>query len=114
MYSQEDRRLDGKKGLVLGVANEESIAYGCAEAFKFLGDVAGAFVQFLSSIDQAFFKHADRLDFVMELGGAAHQANNAGFFIFERATFFIELMRQLPVFILQRFQAVGRGALGFF
>jgi len=37
VYSQEDRRLDGKKGLVLGIANENSIAYGCAEAFKFLG-----------------------------------------------------------------------------
>ena len=41
MYTQEDRRLDGKKGLVLGIANENSIAYACAEAFKFLGaDVA--------------------------------------------------------------------------
>ena len=37
MYTQEDRRLDGRKGLILGIANENSIAYGCAEAFKFLG-----------------------------------------------------------------------------
>jgi len=37
MYTPEDRRLDGKKGLVLGIANEGSIAYACAEAFKFLG-----------------------------------------------------------------------------
>jgi enoyl-[acyl-carrier protein] reductase I len=29
--------LDGKKGLVLGIANEHSIAYGCAEAFRALG-----------------------------------------------------------------------------
>jgi enoyl-[acyl-carrier protein] reductase I len=29
--------LAGKKGLVLGIANEHSIAYGCAEAFRALG-----------------------------------------------------------------------------
>jgi enoyl-[acyl-carrier protein] reductase I len=30
-------RLDGKKGLVIGIANDKSIAYGCAEAFRALG-----------------------------------------------------------------------------
>ena len=29
--------LTGKKGLVLGIANEHSLAYGCAEAFRALG-----------------------------------------------------------------------------
>lgn len=29
--------LAGKKGVVLGIANEQSIAYGCAEAFRALG-----------------------------------------------------------------------------
>jgi enoyl-[acyl-carrier protein] reductase I len=29
--------LAGKKGLVLGIANENSIAYGCADAFRALG-----------------------------------------------------------------------------
>jgi len=29
--------LSGKKGLVLGIANEHSIAYGCARAFRALG-----------------------------------------------------------------------------
>ena len=29
--------LSGKKGLVIGIANEESIAYGCAARFKMLG-----------------------------------------------------------------------------
>jgi enoyl-[acyl-carrier protein] reductase I len=29
--------LDGKKGVVLGIANEQSIAYGCAQAFRALG-----------------------------------------------------------------------------
>jgi enoyl-[acyl-carrier protein] reductase I len=29
--------LNGKKGLVIGIANEESIAYGCAARFKMLG-----------------------------------------------------------------------------
>jgi len=45
MFSEADRRLDGKHGLVLGVANQDSIAYGCAKAFKFLGaDVALTYV----------------------------------------------------------------------
>src|SRR5208282_6547751 len=29
--------LSGKKGLVLGIANEHSIAYGCAKGFRALG-----------------------------------------------------------------------------
>jgi len=29
--------LDGKKGLVIGIANEHSIAWGCAKAFRALG-----------------------------------------------------------------------------
>ncbi|MCW5749978.1 MAG: enoyl-ACP reductase FabI [Alphaproteobacteria bacterium] len=29
--------LMGKKGLILGIANEQSIAYGCARAFRILG-----------------------------------------------------------------------------
>ena len=31
------RRLEGKKGLVVGIANENSIAYGCARAFRSFG-----------------------------------------------------------------------------
>ena len=31
------RRLEGKKGLVIGIANEHSIAYGCAKAFRSFG-----------------------------------------------------------------------------
>lgn len=30
-------RLDGRKGLVTGIANDQSIAWGCARAFRFLG-----------------------------------------------------------------------------
>jgi enoyl-[acyl-carrier protein] reductase I len=30
-------RLDGRKGLVTGIANEQSIAWGCAKAFRGLG-----------------------------------------------------------------------------
>lgn len=37
MFHEADLRLDGKTGLVLGIANEQSIAYGCARAFRFLG-----------------------------------------------------------------------------
>ena len=31
------RRLEGKKGLVIGIANENSIAWGCARAFRSFG-----------------------------------------------------------------------------
>jgi enoyl-[acyl-carrier protein] reductase I len=48
------RRLEGKKGLVIGIANENSIAYGCARAFRsfgaelaitYLNDKAKAYVE---------------------------------------------------------------------
>jgi len=37
MFNLKDQDLQGKKGLVTGIANAESIAYGCAKAFHFLG-----------------------------------------------------------------------------
>ena len=37
MFDPKDRTLEGKKGLVTGIANDQSIAYGCAKAFQFLG-----------------------------------------------------------------------------
>ena len=37
MFNLKDQNLDGKKGLVTGIANADSIAYGCAKAFQFLG-----------------------------------------------------------------------------
>ena len=37
MFDQKDRSLEGKRGLVTGIANDQSIAYGCAKAFRFLG-----------------------------------------------------------------------------
>jgi enoyl-[acyl-carrier protein] reductase I len=37
--------LNGKKGLVVGIANDQSIAYGCAKAFKAQGaDLALTYV----------------------------------------------------------------------
>jgi len=36
-FAPEALSLAGKKGLVLGIANADSIAYGCARAFRFLG-----------------------------------------------------------------------------
>ena len=29
--------LEGKKGLIVGIANDQSIAWGCAKAFRALG-----------------------------------------------------------------------------
>jgi len=37
MLDDNLRRLEGKKGLVIGIANEDSIAYGCARAFRSFG-----------------------------------------------------------------------------
>jgi len=37
MIDVTNKPLAGKKGLVLGIANEHSIAYGCAQAFRALG-----------------------------------------------------------------------------
>ena len=37
MFDPNARSLKGKKGLVIGIANDQSIAYGCARAFKFIG-----------------------------------------------------------------------------
>jgi enoyl-[acyl-carrier protein] reductase I len=37
MFAPDRLTLHGKKGLVVGIANEHSIAYGCARAFRHLG-----------------------------------------------------------------------------
>ncbi len=37
MIDVSQKPLSGKKGIVLGIANEHSIAYGCAQAFRALG-----------------------------------------------------------------------------
>ncbi len=37
MYDQSLLSLKGKKGLVTGIANSDSIAWGCAQAFRWLG-----------------------------------------------------------------------------
>ena len=36
-FDPKARTLEGKRGVVLGIANRQSIAYGCAAAFRFLG-----------------------------------------------------------------------------
>jgi enoyl-[acyl-carrier protein] reductase I len=33
----EAKLLEGKRGLIVGIANERSIAWGCAKAFRALG-----------------------------------------------------------------------------
>jgi enoyl-[acyl-carrier protein] reductase I len=37
MFDRSSVSLAGRKGLVTGVANDQSIAWGCAKAFRFLG-----------------------------------------------------------------------------
>jgi enoyl-[acyl-carrier protein] reductase I len=37
MIAQLDCTLESRKGLVVGIANAHSIAYGCARAFRSLG-----------------------------------------------------------------------------
>jgi enoyl-[acyl-carrier protein] reductase I len=33
----KDKLLEGKKGLIVGIANDHSIAWGCAKAFRAMG-----------------------------------------------------------------------------
>src|SRR6478672_11181069 len=61
--------LDGKKGLVVGIANDQSIGWGCAKAFRALGaevavtylnDKAKKYVAPLASeLDAAIFMPLD-------------------------------------------------------
>ena len=37
MFDPKARSLEGRKGLVIGIENDQSIACGCAMAFEFLG-----------------------------------------------------------------------------
>jgi enoyl-[acyl-carrier protein] reductase I len=46
--------LDGKKGLILGIANERSIAYGCGEVFHALG--ADLAITYLDEKSERFVK----------------------------------------------------------
>lgn len=41
VFNEEECSLKGKKGIILGVANRSSIAYGCAAAFRHLGAEVG-------------------------------------------------------------------------
>jgi len=55
------KHLKGKKGLILGIANERSIAYGCAEVFHVLG--ADLAVTYLNEKSEPFVKPlAEQLD----------------------------------------------------
>ncbi len=37
MFDRNSMSLAGRKGLITGIANDQSIAWGCAKAFRFLG-----------------------------------------------------------------------------
>ena len=37
MFDRNSVSLAGRKGLITGIANDQSIAWGCAKAFRFLG-----------------------------------------------------------------------------
>ena len=37
IYPETKVALEGRKGLIVGIANEQSIAWGCAKAFRALG-----------------------------------------------------------------------------
>ncbi len=105
-------RLDGKRGLIMGVANERSIAWGIAKAmadegadlaFTYQGEAFGRRVEPLAnsvgssctidldvtddaSMDQAFDtlgRHWDRLDFVVHAIAFADKAELAADFRFK-------------------------------
>src|SRR5262245_48654768 len=44
--------LEGKRGLIVGIANDQSIAWGCAKAFRALG--AGLAVTYLNDKAKKF------------------------------------------------------------
>jgi enoyl-[acyl-carrier protein] reductase I len=50
----ERNLLDGKKGLVFGIANKQSIAYGCAELFRYLGAEIG--VTYLNEKSESYVR----------------------------------------------------------
>jgi enoyl-[acyl-carrier protein] reductase I len=53
--------LKGKKGLVVGIANDQSIAWGCAKAFRALGaDLA------VTYLDEKAKKHVEPLAKALE------------------------------------------------
>ncbi len=72
MIDTTQKPLGGKKGLVLGIANEHSIAYGCAQAFRDLGaelavtylnDKAKPYVEPLATeLEAAIFLPCDMLE----------------------------------------------------
>jgi enoyl-[acyl-carrier protein] reductase I len=37
MIPSAPKLLEGKRGLIIGIANDHSIAWGCAKAFRALG-----------------------------------------------------------------------------
>src|SRR5215469_10377815 len=69
MNEMLQKPLAGKKGFILGIANEHSIAYGCARAFRALGadlavtylnDKAKPFVEPLAKeLDASIFMPVD-------------------------------------------------------
>lgn len=73
--------LAGKKALVCGIANDQSIAYGCAKAFRELGaDLAITYVneksrQYVEPIAKALVR-SYYADMSKESGGACRR--NAG------------------------------------
>jgi len=106
-FPPEPQILQGKKGLVTGVANDQSIAYGCAKAFRRLGaevcltylnEKAKPFVEPLArhlkaplfmpldvqqdgsmeALFAAIAQHWDRLDFVLHSIAFAPKADLHG------------------------------------
>jgi len=46
--------LDGKKGLIRGIASANSIAYGCARAMRAAGDGASALTGNVAYVDAGY------------------------------------------------------------
>src|SRR4051812_17637424 len=61
VFPETNVALKGKKGLVVGIANDQSIAWGCAKAFRALGaDLA------VSYLNEKARKHVEPLAKVLE------------------------------------------------
>ena len=62
MYDAAMNLLQGRKGIVTGVANDQSIAWGCAKAFRWLGaELATGSSEIEVELDSDLTINADRL-----------------------------------------------------
>ena len=69
VYPEAQVALKGKKGLVVGIANDQSIAWGCAKAFRALGAELA-----VTYLNERARKHVEPLAKALEAKGLTDEA----------------------------------------